>query len=57
MFEWLTNLITSIIAFILSLLGMGSDKKSVHFADDAKDAPAAKTEEDGILQQTEPPSE
>jgi hypothetical protein len=36
MFEWFTNLLTSIITFILSLFGLDSspEKKAVRFADE-----------------------
>jgi hypothetical protein len=51
MLSWLYEMFMSFVTFILSLLGLSSDKKTVTFAEDTKDG------ETPLTQDTSPTSE
>jgi hypothetical protein len=47
MLDWLMNLISSIISFIMGLFGCGSTEKKVRFEDE-ESAPAASPSSDAV---------
>ena len=55
MFEWIYDMLMSFVSFVLSLLGISENKKSVHFADDVQDTQEKQDSDNKAQYEEDPP--